>query len=94
MIVITAKGVTTVESGDSGIGPSVRREWVDGDASEKPGPWAVMAQLLDSFAESYLPLMESAEDQVLAMEEHLSEAPLPDEQISVLFRLRRQLILL
>ena len=94
LIVITAKGVTTVESGDSGIGPSVRREWVDGDASEKPGPWAVMAQLLDSFAESYLPLMESAEDQVLAMEEHLSEAPLPDEQISVLFRLRRQLILL
>lgn len=94
LIVITAKGVTTVESGDSGIGASVRREWVDGDGPEKPGPWAVMAQLLDSFAESYLPLVESAEDQVLAMEEHLFEAPLPDEQISVLFRLRRQLILL
>lgn len=49
---------------------------------------------LDSFAESYLPLVESAEDQVLAMEEQLFEALLPDEQISVLFRLRRQLILL
>lgn len=91
---ITAKGVTTVESGDSGIGASVRREWVDGDGPEKPGPWAVLAQLTDSFAESYLPLVESAEDQVLAMEEQLFEALLPDEQISVLFRLRRQLILL
>ncbi len=94
LIVITAKGVTTGESGDSGIGASVRREWVDGDGPEKPGPWAVLAQLLDSFAESYLPLVESAEDQVLAMEEQLFEALLPDEQISVLFRLRRQLILL
>ncbi|PXZ92472.1 magnesium transporter [Serratia marcescens] len=94
LIVLTPKGVTTVESGDSGIGATVRREWVDGDDAEIPGPWAVLAQLLDSFAESYLPLVESAEDQVLAMEEHLFEAPLPDEQISVLFRLRRQLILL
>lgn len=93
LIVITSKGVTTVESGDSGIGVAVRREWVD-DGAEKPGPWAVLAQLLDSFAESYLPLVETAEDQVLAMEEHLFEGPLPDEQISVLFRLRRQLILL
>ena len=53
-----------------------------------------MLAQLDSFAESYLPLVESAEDQVLAMEEQLFEALLPDEQISVLFRLRRQLILL
>lgn len=94
LIVLTPKGVTTVESGNSGIGATVRREWVDGDDAEIPGPWAVLAQILDNFAESYLPLVESAEDQVLAMEEHLFEAPLPDEQISVLFRLRRQLILL
>ncbi len=45
------------------------------------------------FAESYLPLMESAGDQVLAPG-GAPVLPLPDEQISVLFRLRRQLILL
>lgn len=94
LIVVAPDAIVTVESADSGIGRAVREEWGSYPEDEVVGPWSVLARLLDGFADSYLPLVESAEDQVLAMEEHLFAAPLPQEQISTLFRMRRQLILL
>lgn len=92
VIVVTPDGLTTLESADSGIGAAVRAS--SHRNTIKVGPWSLLAMLLDVFADSYLPLVESVEDQVLAIEEHLFDAPLPSHQIAMLFRMRRQLILL
>lgn len=94
LISLAPDEIITAETGDSGLGASVRQRWNVEQDDIHAGPWYVLALLLDEFADSYLPVMESVEDKALAMEEHLSEAPLTPEQLSELFRMRRELILL
>ena len=49
--------------------------------------------VLDFVVDGYLPIVETIEDNVLAMEHHMLAAFLEREQIRRLFRLRRQIIL-
>lgn len=93
LISITPQGLVTAESKDSGIGVAVRERSVNGDGGPRDA-WWVLALLLDELADSYLPVMEAVEDQALAMEDQLAEAPLMSQQLSKLFRMRRQLTLL
>lgn len=94
MIAVSRDGLFTAESADSGLGKAVRARWTDDATAQPSGPWSLLAMVLDEFADSYLPVMESVEDQALAMEQYLIAAPLTPEQLTVLFRMRRQLILL
>jgi magnesium transporter len=60
---------------------------------EKPGrPDLILHAIMEVVVSSYFPVVEMVEDQVFAMEEHLLDAFLERDQITQLFRLRRQAI--
>ena len=92
LISMTSGGLIIAESGDSGIGAATRARIAC--HREPSDPWNMLSLLLDEYADSYLPVMEAVEDQAISMEEHLSTAPLSQSQLSTLFRMRRQLMLL
>lgn len=95
LIIAVAEGkFVTVESANSAIGRATRENWESNSPKGVSGPWPVLANFLDEFADSYRPAIESIEDSVLLMEENLAKAPLDKRQLTVLFRTRRQLILL
>lgn len=52
----------------------------------------VLHAILDFIVDGYLPIIESIEDEVLTTEQHMLDAFLGREEISRLFRLRRELI--
>lgn len=59
----------------------------------KQGPDYVLHAVLDFVVDGYLPIVQTIEDNVLAMERQMLAAFLEREQIRRLFRLRRQVIL-
>lgn len=52
----------------------------------------VLHAILDFIVDGYLPIIENIEDEVLTTEQHMLDAFLGREEISRLFRLRRELI--
>ncbi|WP_331374747.1 magnesium/cobalt transporter CorA [Sinorhizobium chiapasense] len=57
------------------------------------GPDYVLHAILDFIVDGYLPIVQTIEDKVLAMEKHMLVAFLEREEIRRIFRLRRQVIL-
>ncbi len=52
----------------------------------------VLHAILDFIVDGYLPIIEKIEEEVLAMEQHLTDSLLTREEITRIFALRRQLI--
>ncbi|MEY9999042.1 magnesium and cobalt transport protein CorA [Sinorhizobium fredii] len=57
------------------------------------GPDYVLHAIIDFIVDGYLPVVQTIEDRVLAIEKHMLVAFLEREQIRRIFRLRRQVIL-
>ncbi|PDT49131.1 MULTISPECIES: magnesium/cobalt transporter CorA [Sinorhizobium] len=57
------------------------------------GPDYVLHAIIDFIVDSYLPVVQTIEDKVLAMEKHMLVAFLEREEIRRIFRMRRQVIL-
>lgn len=57
------------------------------------GPDYVLHAIIDFIVDGYLPIVQTIEDRVLAMEKHMLVAFLEREEIRRIFRLRRQVIL-
>jgi magnesium transporter len=57
------------------------------------GPDYVLHAIIDFIVDGYLPVVQTIEDRVLAMEKHMLVAFLERDQIRRIFRLRRQVIL-
>ncbi|MCO5965094.1 magnesium and cobalt transport protein CorA [Sinorhizobium meliloti] len=57
------------------------------------GPDYVLHAIIDFIVDGYLPVVQTIEDKVLAMEKHMLVAFLERDQIRRIFRLRRQVIL-
>ena len=60
--------------------------------SHRRGPDFVLHSVADFIVDSYLPLMQMIEDSVLELEEQMLESFLDREQITRIFRLRREVI--
>ncbi|APG86627.1 metal ion transporter YfjQ (plasmid) [Sinorhizobium americanum CCGM7] len=57
------------------------------------GPDYVLHAIIDFIVDGYLPVVQTIEDKVLAMEKHMLVAFLEREEIRRIFRMRRQVIL-
>ena len=61
-------------------------------ASTRPGPDFVLHAIMDFSVNSYFPVVQMIEDEVLSMEQRLLDAFLGREEVTRLFRLRREAI--
>ncbi|RWX77058.1 magnesium and cobalt transport protein CorA [Neorhizobium lilium] len=84
--------VITVRHGSDRGHSALRQRLETAPQILKKGPDYVLHGVLDFIVDGYLPVVQTVEDRVLEMEQHMLDAVLGREQIKRLFRLRRQLI--
>lgn len=63
-----------------------------GSGATQPTPDFILHAILDSVVSGYFPVVQMVEDEVLSMEQHLQDALLDRDEITRLFRLRREAI--
>jgi len=63
-----------------------------GPRSTRPGPAFILHAIMDFVANSYFPVVQMIEDEVLSMEQRLLDAFLDRDEVTRLFRLRREAI--
>ncbi|MBW9116867.1 magnesium and cobalt transport protein CorA [Rhizobium cauense] len=91
-VFVGPKHLISVRHGsDRGHG-ALRRQLEAAPLVLSKGPDYVLHGILDFIVDGYLPIVESVEDKVLAMEKDMLDALLTRKQIKRLFRLRRQII--
>ncbi len=91
-IFIGPRHVITVRHGSDRGHSALRQRLETAPQILKKGPDYVLHGVLDFIVDGYLPVIQTVEDRVLEMEQHMLETALGREQIKRLFRLRRQLI--
>jgi magnesium transporter len=91
-IFVGPQHVITVRHGSDRGHSALRERLETAPQILRKGPDYVLHGVLDFIVDGYLPLIQTVEDRVLEMEQHMLEAVLGREQIKRLFRLRRQLI--
>lgn len=67
-------------------------EFTSGPRSTRPGPDVVLHAMMDFVVNDYFPVVQMIEDEVLAMEQRLLDAFLDREEVTRLFRMRREAI--
>lgn len=67
-------------------------EFTSGPRSARPSPDVILHGIMDFVVNSYFPVVQMVEDEVLSMEQRLLDAFLDREQVTRLFRLRREAI--
>jgi magnesium transporter len=68
------------------------RERLRGPRSARPGPDFILHSIIDFVVDSYFPVVQMIEDDVLSMEQRLLDAFLDRGEVTRLFRLRREAI--
>lgn len=84
--------VITVRHGSDRGHSALRQRLETAPQILRKGPDYVLHGVLDFIVDGYLPVVQTVEDRVLEMEQHMLDAVLGRDQIKRLFRLRRQLI--
>ena len=85
--------IITVRHGSARAHTELRAQLETAPAMLRHGPDYVLHAVLDFIVDGYLPLVRTIEDEVLDMETKLIDADLEREQITRIFKLRRELIL-
>ena len=84
--------IITVRHGDNAEYVLAREKFQRGPQSTRLGPDFILHAIMGFVVESYFPVVQMIEDQVLSMEQQLLEAFLDRQEIARLFRLRREAI--
>lgn len=92
-IFVAEQHIITVRHGSARAHTDLRRQLEASPQLLSNGPDYVLHAILDFIVDGYTPLVQSIEDSVLEMEQHMLASFLGREQIRRLFRLRRQIIL-
>lgn len=85
--------VITVRHGSARAHTELREQLEQSPKILKNGPDYVLHAVIDFIVDGYLPMVETLEDKVLAMEQQMLLSFLDREQIRRIFRMRRQVIL-
>jgi magnesium transporter len=85
--------IITVRHGSARTHSELRLQLEAAPQLLRHGPDYVLHAILDFIVDGYLPLVRSIEDEVLEMETRLLETNLEREQITRIFKLRREMIL-
>ena len=86
---LSRRHIITVRHGDN-AGYVLAREKLR--SGSRPQPDFILHAIVDFAVNSYFPVVEMVEDQVLSLEQHLLDSLLDRDQITRLFRLRREAI--
>jgi magnesium transporter len=85
--------IITVRHGSARAHTELRHQMEQSPNLLKQGPDYVLHGIIDFIVDGYLPMVETIEDKMLAMEQHMLVSFLEREQIRRIFRIRRQVIL-
>ncbi len=85
--------IISVRHGSARAHTGLRSQLETAPAMLRHGPDYVLHAILDFIVDGYLPLVRTIEDEVLDMEARLLDSNLEREQITRIFKLRREMIL-
>jgi magnesium transporter len=89
---VSARHIITVRHEEDGEHAHVPHEFTSGSRTGRPGPDFILHAILDFVVNGYFPVVQMIEDEVLAMEQRLLDAFLGRDDVTRLFRLRREAI--
>jgi magnesium transporter len=89
---VSSQYIITVRHGDNAEYVLAREKLQIGPKSTRFGPDFILHAIMNFVVDSYFPVVQMIEDEVLSMEQQLLEAFLGRQQITRLFRLRREAI--
>lgn len=89
---VSRRHIITVRHEDEAGYVHTREQLHSGPRSTRPGPDFILHAIMDFVANSYFPVVQMIEDEVLAMEQRLLDAFLGRDEVTRLFRLRREAI--
>lgn len=86
---LTGRHIITVHHGDYAEHVQAREKL---RSASRPRPDFILHAIVDLVVNSYFPVVEMVEDEVVSLEQHLLDSLLDRDQITRLFRLRREAI--
>lgn len=89
---VSGRHIITVRHSEDGEFAHAHDKVRNGAASTRPGPDFVLHAIMAFVVDSYLPVVQMIEDEVLTMEQRLLDAFLGRDEVTRLFRLRREAI--
>jgi magnesium transporter len=89
---VSARHIITVRHDEDAEYVHVHDEFMSGPRSTRPGPDFILHAIMDFVVNSYFPVVQMIEDEVLSMEQRLLDAFLDRDEVTRLFRLRREAI--
>jgi magnesium transporter len=89
---VSGHHIITVRHDDDAESVHAHEEFRTGHRATRLGPDFVLHAVLDVVVNSYFPIVQMVEDEVLSMEQRLLDAFLDREEVTRLFRLRREAI--
>jgi len=89
---VSARHIITVRRSTDCTRAHEHGRFSSGPKNAEAGPDLILHGILDSVVNGYFPVVQTIEDQVLSMEQHLQDAFLGRDEITRLLRLRREVI--
>ena len=89
---VSGHHIITVRHAADGGHAHAHEKFLSGPKSTQARPDFILHAILDFVVNGYFPVVQMIEDEVLSMEQHLQDALLDRDEITRLFRLRREAI--
>ena len=89
---VSGRHIITVRHDEDAEYVHAHDEFTSGPRSTRPGPDFILHAIIDFVVNSYFPVVQMIEDEVLSMEQRLLDAFLDRDDVTRLFRLRRETI--
>ena len=89
---VSGRHIITVRHAEDAEYVRAHEKFWSGPRSTRPAPDFILHAIMDFAVNSYFPVVQMVEDEVLSMEQHLQDALLDRDEITRLFRLRREAI--
>jgi magnesium transporter len=89
---VSGRHIITVRHDEDAEYVHVHDEFTSGPRSTRPGPDFILHAIMDFVVNGYFPVVQMIEDEVLSMEQRLLDSFLDRDEVTRLFRLRREAI--
>ena len=89
---VSGRHIITVRHDEDAEYVQAHEQFRSGPRSTRPGPDFILHAIMDFVVNSYFPVVQMIEDEVLSMEHRLVDAFLDRDEVNRLFRLRREAI--
>jgi magnesium transporter len=89
---VSGRHIITVRHDEDAEYVQAHEQFRSGPRSTRPGPDFILHAIMDFVVNSYFPVVQMIEDEVLSMEQRLVDAFLDRDEVNRLFRLRREAI--